>query len=324
MNKPFHAGETEVHERYGIRERIDQVGAAVIRDAMPAQHREFFARLPMLLLGSLDASGRPWASVLVGEPGFARAGDDKTLRIAARPAAADPLAVGLSVGSPVGLLGIELETRRRNRMNGTVSALDADGFTVTVDQSFGNCPQYIQARHPDWRGDARAVAESSPVETMEGLLSDAARRLIAGADTLFIASASSGARGNAGADGVDVSHRGGKPGFVRVTTAGGRSVLTMPDFRGNFLFNTLGNIVTRPTAGLLFLDFASGDLLQVTGRAEVIWEGPEVESYAGAQRLLVVTVDLGILHAGALPLRWSPPEYASQLEDTGAWPEAAS
>jgi len=133
------------------------------------------------------------------------------------------------------------------------------------------------------------------------------------ADTLFIASAA--------ADGVDVSHRGGNPGFVRVTPdAAGRSVLTLPDFRGNFMFNTLGNIAARPQAGLLFVDYTSGDLLQLSGNAQIVWDGEELRSFAGAQRLLKVTLETALWRPAALPLRWSAPEFAAQLRDTGSWP----
>ncbi len=318
---PFHAGEAAVQERCGVRERVEQIGHAIIHDVMPLQHRELFARLPTVIVGSLDADRKPWASVLAGDPGFLRASDERTLYIAARPDRGDPLGDRLAVGIPLGLLGIEPSTRRRNRMNGTVTAVDDEGFTVSVDQSFGNCPQYIQARRPEWRREPADRRWPVAVEATAGRLSGRARELVTAADTLFIASASPHARGRGGADGVDVSHRGGKPGFVRVTTApgGGPSVLTLPDFRGNFLFNTLGNIAAFPRAGLLFIDFTSGDLLQVTGQAEIVWEGPELESFAGAQRLLVVTVEKALRRPGALPLRWSEPEFASQLEDTGAW-----
>src|SRR6185369_2798666 len=257
-------------------------GRAVIRDAMPMQHRQFFAVQPMLFVGSLDGARRPWASVLAGPRGFIAAPDATTLRVNALPAPGDPLSANLEVGAPLGFLGIEFATRRRNRLNGTVEALDATGFTVRVDQSFGNCPQYIQARDGVW---AASRSGESPAETFAHRLPDDALAIVRRADTLFIASAAAGAGGTkpaVGADGVDVSHRGGKPGFVRVTSGEAGDVLTLPDFRGNFLFNTVGNLVSNAVAGILVLDFASGDLLQLTCTAEVVWDGPEVESFAGA------------------------------------------
>ena len=309
MVSPFHAGEIEVQTRVGVREQIEAAGQRMIRDAMPLQHREFFAKLPTLLVGSLDAHGRPWASMLAGRPGFIDAPDEHRLHIAVRPERDDPLAEHIAAGAALGLLGIEPHTRRRNRMNGHVLEVDATGFSVGVEQSFGNCPKYIQAREPRW---VELPARGGQTERSQHRLSDAAQALVLSADTLFIASAAD--------DGVDVSHRGGKPGFVRVTQdATGRTTLTLPDFRGNFLFNTLGNIVADPRAGLLFADYTSGDLLQLTGSAQIVWEGEEVLSFAGAQRLLKVTLETALWRPAALPLRWSAPELASQLSDTGSW-----
>jgi hypothetical protein len=318
MDQPFHIGERALQLKAGVRDRLEQIGQLALRDHMPDQHRELFGKLPFLILGALDDNNRPWATMLVGEPGFVATPDAQTMRINALPGLGDPLAGTLAAGSPVGLLGIQLETRRRNRMNGMIEAVDAAGFTVHVGQSFGNCPQYIQAREP------RRVADSEPVPQREtALLSPAATAMIEAADTFFIATAAPDARLGKPAEGVDVSHRGGKPGFVRVTVEAGRTVLTAPDFNGNSFFNTFGNLVLNPKAGLLFVDFSTGGVLAVTGEAEVIWDGPELKAFTGAERLLRLSVTGGISIAGALPLRWSPPEAARQLAATGSWDEVA-
>jgi predicted pyridoxine 5'-phosphate oxidase superfamily flavin-nucleotide-binding protein len=219
LRDPFHAGERALQQRTGLRERMAMVGPRVIRDHMPDQHREFFAQLPFLVVGSLDESGQPWASVLQGRPGFAHSPDPQHLRIDALPPPGAPLATSLRLDAPLGLLGIQPHTRRRNRMNGHLTALDANGFEVAVDQSFGNCPQYIQRREAVIGGSA---ALTVPAAQRLSALDAAAHALIATADTLFIAS------GNA--EGVDVSHRGGEPGFVDVDAAGR---LLLPDYRGN-------------------------------------------------------------------------------------------
>lgn len=312
---PFHDGEKAVQRRVGVREKIEAIGQRVIRDHMPAQHRELFGKLPTLLVGSLDEDRRPWASILAGRPGFVSTPDERTLHVAARPLPGDPLAARLAAGVPLGLLGLEPQTRRRNRMNGTVTELDAQGFSVRVDQSFGNCPQYIQARSPQWLHEPGAAVAAPPVQRLDAGLNSAAHALMRRADTLFIASASPQARGRAGAHGVDVSHRGGRPGFVHVETDAprGRSAISVPDYRGNFMFNTLGNIAAHPHAGLLFIDYDSGDLLQLAGRAEIVWDGPAVQAFEGAQRLLRIEVETGRWTPGALPLRWSAPEFAPQL-----------
>lgn len=310
---PFHAGESAIHERLGIRDRIEAVGRLVIRDHMPAQHREFFAQLPWLIVGAVTAEGQPVATILHGAPGFAQSPDPEHLRIDALPAADDPAAAALGAGAPIGLLGIELHTRRRNRMNGEIVECDARGLRVQVGESFGNCPKYIQGRA------FTSVDASVPVtSTRSATLTPAMAALVTAADTFFIASAHAPVPGSHGRHGVDVSHRGGKAGFVQVAADG--SALHWPDFTGNFLFNTLGNLQLDPRAGLVFVDFASGTLLHVSGTAEIIWDGELVQRYAGAQRVLRLQVTQALLRSGALPLRAAAaPELSPVLAATGEW-----
>jgi predicted pyridoxine 5'-phosphate oxidase superfamily flavin-nucleotide-binding protein len=298
-----HVGEAAVQRRLGVEARMGEVMGQVVRTWMPEQHRELFCKLPTLLVGSLDAQGRPWASILHGTPGFISAPDERHLHIATRPSLDDPWQAAL--GTPLGLLGLEPHTRRRNRMNGSVVALDRESFTVEVDQSFGNCPKYIQARMP-FAVDRGAPA---PPRAEGSALSEDALQLVRYADTLFIASASRTPRAHGGAEGVDVSHRGGPPGFVHIETIEGHTVLTIPDYVGNRFFNTLGNLAVNPRAGLLFIDYHAGHLLQLTGLAQTLWEGE--------LRAIRITVQQGWWRARALPLRWSAAEPAPQFSDPG-------
>jgi predicted pyridoxine 5'-phosphate oxidase superfamily flavin-nucleotide-binding protein len=301
---PYHEGEQAVQTRAGVRERAEQMGRRMIRALMPEQHRQFLEQLPFVLVGSVDHEGAPWASVLTGPPGFVYTPDERTVRVRAR--IEPPLTVEL--GRALGMLGIELPTRRRNRVNGHVTSVDASGFTLTVDQSFGNCPMYINARTP--RRMPRAQAASEHIGTR---LPDALNSWIRASDTAFIASASSANPRGAAHDGVDVSHRGGNPGFVQVEESQGATVLTIPDFAGNNAFNTLGNLERYPRVGLSFPDFERGDWLALSGRAELVWEGAEVARYPGAQRLVRMTVERGHVLPGRLPFAWSEREPARQL-----------
>jgi predicted pyridoxine 5'-phosphate oxidase superfamily flavin-nucleotide-binding protein len=317
---PFHAGERALQMQAGSREQMAVAGPRVIRDYMPDQHREFFAQLPFLVVGSLDASLQPWASVLAAPAGFAHSPDATHLRVDALPAAGDPLAGQLAQGATLGLLGIEPHTRRRNRMNGTVASLDATGFMVEVQQSFGNCPRYIQAREPVFAAPRHGSAPAQWLDTLDL----AAQRLIGSADTLFIATAypddaAAGDDADARSHGVDVSHRGGRPGFVRVDEGG---VLTVPDFNGNRFFNTLGNLMAHPRAGLLFIDYDSGELLHVAATAEIVLEGPELAEFEGAERLLRLHVEHALRRPAALPLRWGDAELSPHLARTGHWAAA--
>lgn len=314
---PFHAGELIAQERAGVRRRMAERGFVPIRDHMPDQHRAFFAMLPFLALGTLDADGRPAASLLVGDPGFAASPDPQTLRIA--PAAAPPgLDPGLlAPGTRVGLLGLQLETRRRNRLNGRIAAVEDGIWTVAVEQSFGNCPQYIQRR--DHRFVRPAGVVSATPESIGDLDADAMAAIRA-ADTFFVASASAahGGRDEAGT-GVDVSHRGGRPGFVRAERSPGGWSLMIPDYSGNNYFNTLGNFVANPQAALLFIDFASGDLLHLAGRVEVEWDGGA--GLERAERVWRLHPERGWRLRDALPLRWSFADYAPTSLAAGIWGE---
>lgn len=314
---PFHAGEVALQRTVGVAERMEAFGRRVIRDQMPDQHRDFYRQLPFIVLGSVDASGDAWVTLLSGKPGFMTSPDPRHLAIAARPDPQDPATASLSDGAAVGLLGIELHTRRRNRMNGAVRGVSGAGFAVAVEQAFGNCPQYIQlrdfafVREPD---DFAAVPAAQTL-TME---SPQVRAMIAAADTFFVSSYIEDAQGRH----VDASHRGGKPGFVRINADGS---LTIPDFAGNLHFNTFGNFMLNPKAGLVFPDFATGDMLHLTGDAEVVLESDEIAAFQGAERLWVFRPRKVVLRPGALPLRsamraegWSPNSLM-----TGDWDQAA-
>jgi hypothetical protein len=309
---PFHAGEQALQARLGIRDRMEEIGRRVIRDHMPDQHRELFERLPFLVLGAADADGQPWAGMVAGPPGFVVT-EPRRMAVRALPAPGDPVARLLRPGVPVGILGIELATRRRNRMNGRVGQSDAEGFAVDVVESFGNCPKYIQTR--SLRPVPRPVVPSPVAEG--AALSTAARATVAASDTFFIASRNP-PLDDRGA-GVDVSHRGGRPGFVRVTEERGGSVLTLPDFLGNGFFNTFGNLTLDPRCGLLFPDFETGHQLHLTARAEILWEGAELASFRGAGRLLRLTVTGGVFRPGSLPFRGDGIQLSPHLHATGDW-----
>lgn len=309
---PFHAGELAIQSRMGSQARMDKQGRRVIREYLPDQFRQFFANLPYVIVGTVDATGHPWASILVGYPGFVASPSDRTLHVTAQPLFGDPLAAHLAVGNDIGFLGIELLTRRRNRVNGIVSVTHANGFEVQVRQSFGNCPQYIQARLSEWH-----ESDQLPARTLHRIekLGAIEQAIIATADTLFLSTAYQ-AESAGVATGVDVSHRGGKAGFVKIDD---HCILTIPDFSGNCHFNSFGNLELNPRAGILFIDFSSGGLLYLTGTAEVIWEGAEIRSYAGAERLLRFHLEYGYRVEASLPLRWSEPEFSPFLHRMGAW-----
>lgn len=316
---PWHAGERELQQRVGVAERMDVFGRKVIRDYMPDQHRDFYRQLPFLVVAAVDEHDDPWVTLLVAPPGFAHSPEPRQLQIDAMPSHGDPVRGGLHAGAAIGVLGIELHTRRRNRVNGELTAVSDTGLTLGVGHSFGNCPQYIQRREFRFADDP-AAPYRGVVETMTAL-DEEARQLIAQSDTFFIGSyvdTAAAEASSATVRQVDASHRGGKPGFVRIDG----NVLTIPDFAGNLHFNTLGNLRLNPRAGLVFVDFQTGDMLQLTGRTELIFEGPEVTTFQGAERLWRVDVQRVVRRRAALTLRWSLQDFSPNSLMTGSWEDA--
>lgn len=313
-NSPFHPGEQELQRRTGRRDAMEKFGQRMIRPEMPDQHREFYAQLPFMVAGAVDGEGWPWATLLVGDPGFAHSPDPGRLVVALQEAPHDPVQAALQVGAPLGLLGIELHTRRRNRVNGRVSALSGAGFELSVDQSFGNCPQYIHDRDVRFIRPPGTSGVGGSVRCLTQL-DEAAAEMIRRADTFFVASFAPN-QDDPVTQGVDVSHRGGKPGFVKVEG----DQLTIPDFRGNFHFNTLGNFLINPKAGLVFADFDSGDLLHLVGTVALLdGDHPDIVGFERAERGWRFTLDHGIHVPDALPFRGSGGEPSRNSLATGAW-----
>jgi uncharacterized protein len=300
---PFHRDELTAQARAKVHPY-----AAGIRPFMPDQHRQFFEQLPYLFVSVPDENGWPLATILTGPPGFVHAPSPTVLRIDALAAPLDPAAAGFRPGNQIGILGLDLATRRRNRANGRIATLDGRGFTVGVAQSYGNCAQYIQAR--TIRPTAAPVAIGETIE-VSGLDADA-RRLIETSDTFFVASRSREAAGDSG--GLDISHRGGVPGFVGIDG----NTLSIPDFKGNRFFNTLGNFLGDDRGGLLFVDFETGDLLQAAGRVTIDWDPEPRQRPTAAQRLWRIEITRSWWRRGALRFAWAFGDYAPTTLATAA------
>lgn len=283
---PFHRGELQAQELAGM-----TPSGCGIRAFMPSQHQDFFRSLRFMLLATLDERGWPIATVLFGEPGFVRGLDQKTLRVAVEAYENEILPIP-DAEKRVGMLGIDFATRRRNRVNGRIALRDSQGFTVTVEESFGNCPKYIVPRRL-----SVAPKISPSIAFAFDCLDDQARALIARSDIMFVATGTgSGLKGG----NVDISHRSGSTGFVAIDA----DILTVPDFSGNHYFNTLGNLLLEPRAALLFIDFMNGDILQLQGRAEILWDMKSPTRLPAVERHWRLHVEQGQWRRDALPLRW--------------------
>ncbi|WP_068062797.1 pyridoxamine 5'-phosphate oxidase family protein [Nocardia xishanensis] len=287
----YHSGELAVQRRMGQADIAAKVGRMIRRD-LPSVAADFLAAQPMVVLAAADATGRLWASPLVGRPGFVHAVDPGTIAVDARPAASDPLAEALTRPARVGMIALEPVRRRRMRVNGTARPHD-DGLRIVTEQVYSNCPKYISRR---WV--TANDPEAAQVDARRGAGLDARQRaIVASADTFFVASAD-------GEGHADASHRGGNPGVLRVLSP---TRLRWPDYRGNSMFMTLGNLAVRPHCGLLISDWPTGGALQLTGTAELNWDADTFAT--GAQCSIDFTVT-EVVWRDAGPLRWSPPELS--------------
>jgi predicted pyridoxine 5'-phosphate oxidase superfamily flavin-nucleotide-binding protein/ferredoxin len=319
-SSPFHRGEQAIQTRLGVRDKMERFGQQVIRDYLPQEHRDFYQQLPYILAGHADKNGWPWASMLFNKSSLMVSPHPEVLNINAKPVAGDPLLNSLNEGLRVGLLGIELETRRRNRISAHIQKVSETGLSLGIDQAFGNCPQYIQPRTLSWLSE---VAKTERTVEKITMFDHNALQLIGCSDTFFVAS-SLGRDDNKASGGADVSHRGGDSGFVRIDDM---QTLTIPDYSGNLHFNTLGNFIENPKAGLLFVDFEKGHMLTMTGTVEILWEAEEIAGFIGAERLWRFTLDHGFWLKSVLPMRWNksitaqvirPPVFDKKMENSGA------
>ncbi|MFZ3470188.1 pyridoxamine 5'-phosphate oxidase family protein [Streptomyces sp. 4.24] len=283
----YHWGSLAVQDRVGVREHAVHVGRSVtpyIKDVAAA----FLEQQPHLVVGAADAGGRLWASMPTGAPGFVRATGPDRIEVAGGVPEGDPLAEALAAeGTRIGTISLDPRTRRRMRLNGTVASARG-GFAVAAEQVFANCPKYLQKRQP-----VQLAAEGAGVVRRGDALTPDQERAVRAADTFFVAT-------TAEEDGVDASHRGGMPGFVEVLSP---SELVWPDYPGNAMFLTLGNLLADPRAGLLFPDWESGALLQLSGRAE-----PEFGPHG--ERRVRFRVDAVVESSHPGRLLWSAPEYS--------------
>jgi predicted pyridoxine 5'-phosphate oxidase superfamily flavin-nucleotide-binding protein len=283
----FHSGEIAVQERAGVRDIAEDVGEGIV-DHLPPGASGFLELRQMAVLGTVDSEGRVWASVVTGQPGFIETVDDRTLKIAARPSSSDPLFRNLAKEGHVALFAPDFVATRRVRVNGR-GVIKQGSIYIRTEEVYGNCRRYLQERL--FIGERKSSATDQPAET-GAALSATQQQLISRADTFFIATDNP-------EHGADVSHKGGNPGFVRVVD---EKHIAFPDYNGNSMFNTLGNLTVNPHAGLLFIDFDSGRTLQLSGRASTDWNATRIAKFAGAERVVDFELEQIIDNQAGFPL----------------------
>ncbi len=303
IENPYHEGEQLVQERLGEVEEGRRNGRA-IADSILKGALKYIEQQSLVVLGSMDEKERVWASVVIGDPGFMRAPDERTVEFnldLAAPVRADPLWTNIERDSRVGTLVIDLATRRRLRINGRIERLEPNRWRLDVDESYPNCPKYIQRRRvvPHLSGEVQV--DSSPRRGRE--LGAGESQLIRSADTFFVASAHPDR-------GVDASHRGGQPGFVNVLDD---RRLRIPDYPGNRMYNTLGNFAVHARAGLVFIDFERSRILQLVGRPEIVWQRDDpANETGGTDRYWEFEIDEWLELDLPRRLEWEFLDYASE------------
>ncbi|MBY0480283.1 MAG: pyridoxamine 5'-phosphate oxidase family protein [Chitinophagaceae bacterium] len=259
MEKKFHAGELKIQQLLG-EEAIADSNGKLISNTIAKGAINFIEKQSLVVISSTDPRGNIWSSLLLGESGFATIVDPGLISFDTSKIYTNPEDVffnNIKVNSGIGSLFIELTTRKRYRING-ISYQAGSSIHVKVNEAYPNCPKYIQQR-----AVSQSMYFNSPkIYTEKGNeLSDLELSWIACADTFFVSSSS--LSGN-----LDASHRGGKSGFIEILND---HTLKIPDYQGNSLYNTLGNIASNPNVGLLFIDFENGHTLQLTGKAETVF-----------------------------------------------------
>jgi predicted pyridoxine 5'-phosphate oxidase superfamily flavin-nucleotide-binding protein len=282
-----HEGEQAVQRRAG--EGGPHWGSPMFSAEIPPGFGQFMAAQQLAAIAAADDDGALWSSVLTGQPGFIRTLDDRTIVLPA-PGPGDPLAAAFGSERDLGMVVMSPSTTRRVRVNGRARLIDGH-LVLRTGQVLGNCPKYLQRREV-----TGVVAEHRPAAPVVTSALDADQvAWIGSADTFFIGSRSP-------THGADASHRGGMPGFV--TVSGPRS-LSWPDYVGNSFYMTLGNIELNPRAGLVFLDWAGGSALHLTGRCRIDWTTPRARAHPGALRMVDFDVDGVVQIDNASPLRWT-------------------
>ncbi|KAI8907126.1 hypothetical protein BC831DRAFT_495143 [Entophlyctis helioformis] len=319
----FHEGEVLLQKLVGFRAEAEYHYVDFIRSSMPNQHRSFFQNLRYVFVTTTSASGEPWSSVLAGPSEFVASPDPEHLVLRFHPAAGDPIADNLAHAAAIlqlgrtddatlqfGFLGIEFHTRRRNRMNGTMTAIGKNGdgswtVQVRVVQSYGNCPKYIQVREivgmraPAKPSSDTLASQESTARLGQGGLTLEMQAMVRQADTVFVGTQYVHDHAPARSSGLDLSHRGGRPGFLQVLNGG--KLLVLPDYKGNNMFMTMGNILKDPRASLVIPDFETGACLYITARAQTL-VAPESFAYLpGMQRLNLFEPIKAVIVHHALP-----------------------
>lgn len=298
INPIYHDGERMAQENAGEKAIGERNGRVITHKIIPGAIH-FMEKQSFFIASSKSNSGNISVSVLAGEEGYIKVKSETTIEIFRSLLYSNPYDVfwdNVKEHNKVGLLFIEPATRRRFRINGSVS-LTEQKVTVSVDQAYPNCPKYIQQRRIRLINKPAYTSESLSGNALNVALLDILRQ----ADTFFVGSCD--LHGN-----MDASHRGGAPGFIHIEDT---NTLLIPDYAGNSMFNTLGNFMVNPQAALLFLDFENKKSLQLSGSAEIIWHDTDKKlNTGGTNRFWMFIIHKWVLLENLKGFEWHFVDYS--------------
>ncbi|KDN45806.1 hypothetical protein RSAG8_04639, partial [Rhizoctonia solani AG-8 WAC10335] len=283
------------------------------RDHLPPQHRTFHtSNIAFLPLTTLDPESRPWVSLVSsksGKPGFVESPSEVELVVNADVWDGDPVRENLREGKGklVAGVGIEWATRRRNKVAGVLRNVGWDGTSMKLDmkvtRTLGNCPKYITVRTVEPSATSPHVVYHKPTLGPDGRLPDDVVDFIHRADTIFVGTTyvADPSQEERFPSHLGTNQRGGRAGFVRVRKDG--LTLVVPDYSGNRFMNSLGNVQATPLAGITILDFSTGDILYLTGRAQNVFDQPAREIMDRTNLLTLVTTTGYTFVQNAMPVR---------------------
>ncbi|KAK1832464.1 putative oxidoreductase [Podospora conica] len=320
----WHKGEQAAH---ALLRSPSSSGRNPTYPGLPPSYAHRLASCPLLAVGALDAAGRPWASLWTGSPagerGFVGPVGDGVLGVQAfvDEDGGDPVVEAIFEGVEAGEggvvrpeggkvvagLGIDLETRDRVKVAGRVVVAKKGGggevqVAVGVEESLGNCPKYLNGRVVVPRTGGQGAAEVTWRFGEGGPMGAEVLGVLGGADMFFLATV----EGEGGS--MDVNHRGGPRGFVRVERnegGAGGVVVVYPEYSGNRLYQSLGNLLGdgEGRIGVVVPDFETGDVLYLTGKAEVV-AGEEAGRVMPHAKVVVrIVVEDGRFVRDGLPFR---------------------
>ncbi|KEP47036.1 FAD-binding oxidoreductase [Rhizoctonia solani 123E] len=311
----WHPGELAMQSKLNYVQAV-QFSYTMVRDHLPIQHRTFHtSNIAFLPITTLDSESRPWVSLISsksGKPGFVESPSEVELVVNADVWDGDPVRENLREGKNklVAGVGVEWATRRRNKIAGMVRNVDWDGTSMKLElkvtQTLGNCPKYISIRTVEPSTTSPRVVYHKPTLGPDEQLPDDVVDFIHRADTIFVGTTyvADPSQEERFPSHLGTNHRGGRAGFVRVRKDG--LTLVVPDYSGNRFMNSLGNVQATPLAGITILDFSTGDILYLTGRAENVFDQPARDIMDRTNLLTLVTTTGYTFVQNAVPARQVP------------------